>query len=67
MIQDFNFLFHSMTYVDLSFLDLDIDFETGLKLDENGYLDPVVKQIHIDFGRTKYHSKLTSPQTILMN
>lgn len=41
-----------MTWIDLSFLNLDVDFETGLELDENGYLDPTVNKIHIDFGGT---------------
>lgn len=38
--------------VTLHIEDLDIDFKAGLKLDENGYLDPIVYDVKIDFGET---------------
>lgn len=38
--------------VTLHIEDLDIDFKGGLRLDENGYLDPVVYGIKINFGKT---------------
>jgi hypothetical protein len=40
----------------LIFKDFKFDFDTDLKLDENGYLDPVVKACNVRFGESYlYH------------
>jgi hypothetical protein len=36
-------IFPQSSHVELDVVDFDIDFETGLVLDDNGYLDPAVK------------------------
>jgi hypothetical protein len=42
--------------VELKIEGFDIDFQTDLVLDENGYLDPIIKDIEISFGRSYlYH------------
>ena len=38
--------------IELIFKDFDIDFEAGLRLNENGYLDPVVYGTDIHFGES---------------
>lgn len=38
--------------VTLHIEDLDIDFKAGLRLDENGYLDPVVYNVKISLGES---------------
>ena len=46
----------STSKVELIFEDFDIDFQTDLILDENGYLDPVVYDCDIKFGKSYlYH------------
>ena len=46
----------SNSKVELIFEDFDIDFTTDLILDENGYLDPVVYDCDIKFGKSYlYH------------
>jgi hypothetical protein len=40
----------------LIFKDFKFDFDTDLKLDENGYLDPIVKACNVRFGESYlYH------------
>ena len=49
-------LLPSTSKVELIFEDFDIDFQTDLVLDENGYLDPVVYDCDIKFGKSYlYH------------
>jgi len=40
---------------DLTFIieDFDLDFQTNLRLDEKGYIDPIVSDVKINFGETK--------------
>jgi hypothetical protein len=46
----------SVSKVELIFEDFDVDFQTDLVLDENGYLDPVVYDCDIKFGKSYlYH------------
>jgi len=45
--------------ISLEFKDFDIDFNTDLKLDERGFLDPIVYDIWLNFGDTYlYHDNL---------
>lgn len=49
-------LLPSDSKVELIFKDFDIDFQTDLVLDPNGYLDPVVYDVDIKFGSSYlYH------------
>lgn len=32
--------------------DLDVKFDCTFELDEKGYLDPVVRDVHIDMGKS---------------
>jgi hypothetical protein len=41
--------------VEIIIKDLDVDFSCYFKLDEKGYLDPVVFKTHIDFGETAFN------------
>jgi hypothetical protein len=43
------------SYVQLVFKDFDIDFEFDLELDDNGYLNPIVYFVSIDFGDSYFH------------
>jgi hypothetical protein len=51
-----SFVLPSKSRVELIFQDFDVDFQADLKLDENGYLDPVVYDAEIKFGSSYlYH------------
>jgi hypothetical protein len=41
--------------VSLEFADFDVDFNTDLKLDSRGYIDPSVYDIWLNFGDTYLH------------
>jgi len=46
----------SNSKVELIFKDFDVDFQTDFVLDENGYLDPVVYDVDVKFGKSYlYH------------
>ena len=48
--------FPETSKVSLIFKNFKFDFDTDLKLDENGYLDPVVKACSVRFGESYlYH------------
>ena len=38
--------------VSLNLKDFDVNFEADLKVNQNGYLDPVIYDIGIDFGKS---------------
>ena len=42
------------SHVNLYIEDLELDIKTSLYLDSNGYLDPYVRDVSINFGKTKY-------------
>ena len=42
--------------VELGFKDFDFDFKARLKLDDNGYLDPIVLGCDINFGQSYFVS-----------
>ena len=44
------------TEVELGFKDFDLDFQTRLVLDPNGYLDPIVLGCDINFGESYFVS-----------
>lgn len=46
--------FWSDSMVEFKIEDFDIDFSCHLKVDDQGYLEPVVKDVGIDFGKTTY-------------
>ena len=51
-----SYILPSESKVELIFEDFDIDFQTDLVLDENGYIDPVVYDCDIKFGKSYlYH------------
>lgn len=44
--------FWSDSQVELMIEDFDIDFSCHLKVDDKGYLEPIVKDVKIDFGKS---------------
>jgi hypothetical protein len=56
--QHFNaWIWPSDSEVSIHIKDFDIDFKTSLRLDDNGYLDPVIYNVDINFGSTDvFHS-----------
>ena len=36
--------------IDIQIVNLDIDFKAYVKVDENGYIDPIIYESKIDFG-----------------
>lgn len=50
-----NWILPSFSKVELIFKDFEFSFESDLKLDEHGYLDPVVYNCHIGFGQSYLH------------
>jgi hypothetical protein len=46
--------FWSDSMVELKIEDFDIDFACHLAVDDKGYLEPVVKNVKIDFGKSSY-------------
>jgi hypothetical protein len=45
----------SESRVELIFKDFDVDFKCDLRLDNNGYLDPIVHDVDIKFGDSFLH------------
>ena len=48
-------LFPTKSHVELNVKDFNIDFETEFAIDTNGYLDPVVQNVYLDFGNSRFH------------
>ena len=55
----------SESQVQLIFKDFDIDFQTQLKLDKYGYLDPVVFGVKINFGESFFYHDNAIEQILL--
>ena len=46
--------YFSDSMVELKVEDFDIDFSCHLMVDDNGFLEPVVYDVKIDFGKSMY-------------
>lgn len=52
--QHFNaWVWPSESEINVHIKDFDVDFKTSLRLDKNGYLDPVIYNVDIKFGKTE--------------